>query len=145
MKLHEKILADLITAMKEQDAEKRGVLRLLKASLSNFAIEEGLDELDDDTTLKVIAKEAKKRKDSIEQFMAGGRDDLAEKERVELSILEKYLPEMLSVDDIEKVAKEVLDGIDTPKFGAVMGIVMSKLQGKADGNDVKKVIQKLLD
>jgi len=137
-------------AMKAKDQTKLSVIRGLLSEFTNELVNQGKklqEELDDESALKVIVKEAKKRKDSIEQFEKGGRDDLAEQEKAELAILEKYLPEMMSVEEIEKVVekkKEELGISDKTGMGKLMGSVMSELKEKADGNDVKAAVEKAL-
>nr|NIT71453.1 GatB/YqeY domain-containing protein [candidate division KSB1 bacterium]NIX71133.1 GatB/YqeY domain-containing protein [candidate division KSB1 bacterium] len=96
----------------------------------------------DEGAITVIKRLAKQRKDSIEQFEGAGRNELAEKEKAELAILEGYLPEMMGKDEIEKVARVKKDelGVDDKlKMGMLMGAVMKELKGKADGGDVKAV------
>jgi uncharacterized protein len=145
-KLLEKINQDLKQAMIGKAAETLSVLRLLLAALHNKEItmrKGGEVELNDEQVIETIASELKKRKDSIEAYTAGGRQDLADKEKSEMKILEKYLPEQMSDEELEKVVLDVMaSGADN--FGKVMGQVMAKVKGKADGNRVSEVVKKIL-
>lgn len=148
MSLHQTILADMNAAMKSRDAETLGVLRMLKAAFLNVekSSAEASAELDDAAVLGVLQKEAKKRKESAAAFTAGGRDDLAAQENLELAIIEKYLPAEMTDDALLVIVNEVLgDGpADMSQFGALMGQVMQKVAGGADGNRVRAVLQKRL-
>ena len=151
MSLHSDIKKQLPDAMKARDEVKLLVIRGLLAAFTNETITKKRmpdEELSDEEALSVISRSAKQRKDSIEQFEKGGRKDLAEKEVAELEILNTYLPEMMSSEDIMKIAKQKRDelGINDPtKKGLLMGSLMKDLKGKADGNDVKKVVDSLFE
>ncbi len=135
--------------MKAKETVLLNVLRGILAAFTNELTATGKtprDTIDDDTALTVIKRLAKQRKDSIEQFEKGDRQDLADKEREELTHLEKFLPEMMSREDIQKVAeakKAELNIEDKAKMGMLMGAVMKELKGKADGGDVKEVVEDL--
>jgi uncharacterized protein YqeY len=104
------------------------------------------DEVSDDMAMAILKRLAKQRKDSIEQFTKGGRPELAEKEAAELVILEAYLPQMASREEIEKVArakKEELGVADASGAGKLMGAIIKEFAGRADGGDVKAVVQAL--
>jgi hypothetical protein len=145
-KLLEQINNDLKAAMKSRDAETLSVLRMLIAAARNKEItlrKDGEAELNDEQVVEVAASEIKKRKDSAEAYIVGGRQELADKESAEIKILEKYLPEQMSDEELEKVVKEVVDsGADN--FGKVMGQVMARVKGKADGVKVGEMVKKLL-
>ncbi|MBL1434482.1 GatB/YqeY domain-containing protein [Candidatus Wolfebacteria bacterium] len=149
MTIHETLKKEIPDAMRAKDAVKLRTLRALITSFTNelITLKEKPDGfLTDDKALVVIKRNANQRKDSIEQFERGDRPDLARHEREELTILETYLPEMMSKEDILKVAKakkEELKVTDKAKMGALMGAVMKELNGKADGNDVKEVLNSL--
>tara|TARA_B100000508_G_scaffold60333_1_gene47072 strand:- start:119876 stop:120331 length:456 start_codon:yes stop_codon:yes gene_type:complete len=149
MTIHETLKKELPDAMKAKDEVKLRTLRALLTSFTNelVSLKEKPDGiLSDEKALAVITRASKQRKDSIEQFERGNRPDLAKHEREELTILEAYLPEMMSKEEIEKVAKakkEQLQIDDKAKAGMLMGAVMQDLKGKADGNDVKEVIDSL--
>ena len=149
MSLKETIKKDFVEAFRNKDLEKKAVLGMINSEIKNAEIdlkarEEGLN---DDQVLDVLKRGVKQRKDAIEKYKAGGRDELAEKEQKELDILKEYLPEELSVEKVQEVAEEVVKEIgaqDMSQMGAVMGAVMKKLQGQADGNLVREIVTKLL-
>ncbi len=145
-KLLEQINQDLKQAMLNKEAELTSVLRMLISAIRNKEItlrKDGKAELSDEQVLEVISSEVKKRRDSIEAYISGGRQELADKENAEIKILEKYLPEQMSDEELEKVVKEVIAGGDE-NFGKVMGQVMAKVKGKADGGKVGEIVKKLL-
>jgi uncharacterized protein len=149
MSLHRDIRSQMQKAMKDKEEVRLSVLRGLVSAFTNELISKKKkpnEELSDDETLLVIQRGAKQRKDSIEQFRKGNREDLAEKEEAELKILEEYLPQMMSREEIEKIAKtkkEELGINDKSKIGVLMGSVMKELKNKADGKIVKSVIEGL--
>ena len=146
MSIHQKIKDEVKEAMKAQDAERLNVLRGLLSAFTNEAVSKKMapdTELSDDDALAVITRAVKQRKDSIEQFEKGGRPELAEAEKAELSILETYLPEQMSREKVvEFVQAKVREsgGVDAAKKGQFMGLIMKELKGKADGALVKEVI-----
>jgi len=149
MSLHEKIKTEMVGALKNKDAVKLSVLRGLIAAFTNEAIAQKKmpqEILDDDIVINAIKRAGKQRKDSIEQFKKGGREDLASSEEAELKIIEEYLPKMMGVEEIKKVAetKKAELGIDDKaKIGILVGAVMKEMKGQADGGNVKKVIEDL--
>lgn len=149
MALQQQIKTDMVTAMKAREALKVEVLRGLMAACTNELValkKLPTEELLDENVLNVIRREVKKRKDSIEQFTKGNRPELAQKEDAERVILEVYLPAMMSQDDIRKIAeakKAELGLTDKKEAGKFMGLLMKDLAGKADGTDVKVVIDSL--
>jgi uncharacterized protein YqeY len=147
MSLKNKILDDLKSAMKAKEADKLTVLRSLKAKLLEKEISErkgGEASLNDEQVVEVLMKAAKQRKESIDQFEDGGRDDLVKKEKFELKIIENYLPEMMDEDEIRE---EVLAQIDKmgatgmSDMGNVMGALMGRLKGKAEGATISKIVK----
>ena len=148
--LHQQIKDQIKEAMLARDSVRLNTLRGLLAAFTNEAVAKKRkpDEmLSDEEALDVIRRAVKQRKDSVEQFTAGGRTDLAEAEQIELAILEVYLPQMMSRDEIRTVAeqkKTELGVTDKSKMGMFMGAVMKELKGKADGEDVKAVVEELL-
>lgn len=150
MALKDQIMADLKEAMKQKQQERLRVLRSLKAKLLEKEISErkgGEGELNDEQVVEVLMKAAKQRKESIEQFEEGDREDLAENEREELAIIESYLPEMLSEDEIREVARKKIDDMgaeDMSDMGRVMGAMMQELKGQAEGSKVSKVVKEEL-
>lgn len=144
--LKENITQDIKKAMQEKNALLLSVLRGVIAVVKNREIEKK-KELDEDEIIQVISSEAKKRKDSIEQFEKGGRQDLVEKEKQELEILQKYLPEQMSENDIRKeveLAIKESEAVGPSDTGKVMSILMPKLKGKVDGGLVSKIVGELL-
>ena len=136
-------------AMRAKDAVKLTVLRGISAAFTNELVAKGQKpdgELSDEDAMTVIAREAKKRKDSIEQFTAAGRPELAENEQAELAIIETYLPTQMTRDEIEavvKAKKEELGITDPAQKGQFVGAVMKDLKGKADGKIVQEVVNGL--
>lgn len=136
--------------MKAKDAVRLSVLRGLLAACTNELVatmRKPTEELTDEQVLSVIARGAKQRKDSIEQFKAGGRSDLAEKEAAELRVLESLLPPQMSREEIEKAVKEKMAALgvaDKSGAGKLIGALMKDLKGKADGGEVKAVVEALL-
>jgi len=140
-----RINEDLKTAMREKDAEKLSTLRMILADLKNKMIEiKERESLADDKVLEVLKSAIKKRKDSIELYEKGDRQDLADKEKEEIEIIDKYLPEQMSDEEIEKIVKEIVDSSSDKNFGKIMGQVMSKTKGQADGNKVSEIVKKVL-
>lgn len=136
-------------AMKNKDMARLTVLRGLSSAFMNEAVNltrgpQG--ELTDEEVIAVITREAKRRKDSINQYTEGGREDLAADEKAELAILEEFLPVMMSQDEIRPIAeaKKAELGIDDKsKLGMLTGAIMKDLKGKANGDDVKAVVESL--
>lgn len=151
MSLQNTIKDQIKEAMKAKDQVKLSVVKGLVAGFTNELVNlkrTPQDELSDDEVLNVIRRAVKQRKDSIDQFTKGGRADLAESEQAELSILETYLPQMMSREDVVKIAEakiaEMGGGIDKSKAGMFMGTLMKDLKGKADGDVVKSVVDELI-
>lgn len=152
MNLFEKINDDFKQILKSGDSLRISVLRMLSAAIHNREIEKRTklakenkppEPLTDDEVLEVVASEAKKRREAIEGFEKGGRQELAEKERKELEILQGYLPEQLSREAIAKAVEEAIGstGASGAKdIGKVMGYLSSKLKGKADMTRVSKLV-----
>ena len=149
MTLLERVDADLKDAMRAKNATKLGVLRMLKAALKNAAIEKSGAEaaLDDAETIQVIRKQTKQRQDSIESFEKGGRAELAAKEKEELSILNSYLPQAMSADELTKIVRETITEVGATskaQMGAVMKALQAKVAGRADGKTLSGEVQKQL-
>ena len=147
MNLKEQILADVTVAMKAKDAARTSTLRMLKAAIVNRQIEKG-GELDDEELMKLLRSQVKQRRDSVEQYEKGGRQDLADKERAEIAVIEGYLPQAASQDEIDKaVAAAIAEtgAASVKEMGAVMKAVMPLLAGKnADGRAVSETVKKKL-
>ena len=132
--------------MKAKDGTKVSVLRFLMAAIKNREIELK-DSLDDEQVLQEIVSSAKKRRESIEAFRDAGREDLAVKVEAELAILEEYLPEQLSAEEVRKVVQEAIlsVGASSPAdMGKIMKEVMPKVRGKADGKMVNQIVKESL-
>lgn len=136
-------------AMMDKDANKLNVIRGLITAFTNELVATNRtpqSELTDEEALAVIRRAVKQRKDAIEQFSAGGRPELAESEKAELGVLEAYLPQMMSKEEIRTLAeakKAELAITDRSKAGILTGALMKDLKGKADGSDVKEVVDGL--
>ena len=146
MSLQQQLAADLKDAMRERDERKRDTLRLTLAALHNAEIKSG-DELDAAATLVVLAREARQRRESVEEFRKAGRQEMVEKEEAELRILSAYLPEAVSRDDVVEAARQVIEetGAESGKdIGKVMPVLMQQLRGRADGRVVNEVVRELL-
>jgi uncharacterized protein YqeY len=146
MSIFEQIDKDTIKALKGGDKERLTVLRGLKSDLKYRKIEVGKD-LVEEQEIEVLASAAKKRRDSIEQFHAGGREDLVKSETFELEVISLYLPKQLSEDELRQLAAAAIAeiGADSPKqMGAIMKVLMPQIKGRADGKLVNKLIAELL-
>jgi uncharacterized protein YqeY len=144
MSLTKQIVADLTTAMKAQDANRTSTLRMVKAAMMNRQIEKG-SELDDDDMQKLLRSLVKQRRDSIEQYEKAGRQELVDKEKAEIEVIETYLPQAASQDEIEQaVAAAIADtGASSMKdMGKVMKAAQAALAGKnADGRVVSDLVK----
>lgn len=146
MSLLQQLKTDMIAAMKNRDKETLGVVRMLKASVQNAQIEAGHD-LTPDEEVAVMSREYKQRKESLAEFEKAGRQDLVDKTNNELKVVEKYMPKQLSAADVEKIVKETVQQINADSmkdFGKVMGAVMPKVKGQADGKVVNQTVKKIL-
>ncbi|GMR05759.1 MAG: CBU_1594 family Dot/Icm type IV secretion system effector [Gammaproteobacteria bacterium] len=139
----ERIASDAIQAMRDKDVVRKDTLRMLRAAIQRREVDERT-ELDEAQVLAVIEKQVKQARDSISQFIEGGRQDLADKEQNELDVLIGYLPEQMSVEEIHQHIKSVIEqtGASSMKdMGMVMGALKPLLQGKADMAAVSKIIK----
>lgn len=144
--MRDKIQADLNQALKKKEELVASTLRLLLAEIHNQEIEKQA-ELTEEDFIGVLQREIKKRKEAIEAFQKGKRDDLVKKEKAELAILNKYLPQQLSPKELETTIKDVIretGAVGEKDFGKVMGAVMAKVKGKADGKVVSETVKKIL-
>ena len=149
MTLQERIDSDLKDAMRARDTARLGVLRMLKSALKYSAIEKSGAEaqLEDAETVQVIRKQVKQRQDSIEQFEKGGRPELAAKEKEELDLLNAYLPQSLTAEELENVVRETiteLGATSKAQMGAVMKALQGKIAGRADGKTLSQEVQRQL-
>ncbi|MEI6490145.1 MAG: GatB/YqeY domain-containing protein [bacterium] len=146
MSLHEEIKGQIKEAMMAKDAVRLTTLRGLVSAFTNELVatqRKPQDFLTDEEVLAVIKRNVKQRKDSIQQFTDGGRADLAVSEQAELSILEKFLPQMMSRDEIKRLVEAKKAELGEVNQGLLMKAIMTDLKGKADGADVKAVVDGL--
>lgn len=145
MSLRDNINKDLTDALKTGRGFELEVLRGVNAALHNKVIEkrgQGEDEeLSGEEVLEILKREVKKRKEAIELYKQGNRPELAEKEQREVDVIQKYLPEQLGQEAIEKAVDEVLAEVDKKDFGTVMRAVMAKLKGQVDGKEVAEAVK----
>lgn len=150
MDLHTQIKEELKSALKAHDAVKLRTVRSMLTAFMNELVATGHTPqtmLDDAGVLTVIKRLAKQRKDSIQQFEAGNRADLAVVEKEELVVLESYLPQMMTQDEIRPIVEAKIAELgvtDKSKMGVLIGTLMKDLNGKADGSDVKAVVEEVL-
>ena len=146
MDLKQQLRDDVATAMRAGDAERRDTLRLLLAAIQQEEIDRQV-ELDDSGVEVVLAKQAKQRRESIEDAEKAGRFDLVAQEEAELAIIEPYLPQLMTEDEIRPVAADVISELGASGVqdtGRVMGRLMPELKGQADGRLVSQVVRELL-
>ncbi len=146
MALREQLQDDLKAAMRSGDNERRDVLRQLLAAIKQVEVDSQTT-LDEAGLLGVLQKQAKQRQETIADSERAGRDDLIAQERAELEIIQNYLPQMMSREDVEQLAREAIatTGVDNMKgMGQVMSVLMPQLQGRADGRMVSEVVRSLL-
>lgn len=146
MTLIERLEDELTTAMKERDAARRDALRLILSSLRS-AEKELQRPLHEDEELQVLQRERKRRIESIEAFQSAGRDEQAAKERAELDVLEEFMPEPLSEEDIEEIIDDVISEVGATSIrdlGRVMAGVMHQVSGRADGSVVSQLVKEKL-
>jgi uncharacterized protein YqeY len=146
--LKEQLMADLKEAMKAKDDIRKNTISFARAAVKQYEVD-NREELDDEGIIKILAKQVKMRKDALADFEKAGRTDLADGYKAEIEILEKYLPEQMSKEEILAIVqatKEELGLEGTEKeMGKFMGAVMKKVAGQADGNAVREVIQEFLN
>ena len=144
MSLSQQIVSDLTASMKAQDAARTSTLRMVKAAMMNRQIEKG-SELDDEEMMKLLRSLLKQRRDSVEQYTKAGRQDLADKENAEITVIETYLPKAASTEEIEQaVATAIAETSSTSMkdMGKVMKAAQAKLAGKnADGKLVSEIVK----
>ena len=145
--LKEKLLEDLKSCMKEKNVVRKNVIQMVRAAILQVEKDKHI-ELNDDQIIDVIAKESKKRKDSLEDYEKSGREDLINEIKEEIEILAEYLPKQLSVEEIEEIVKEVIkdEGATSMKdMGKVMKAAKEKIGAASDGKTINEVVKKLLN
>ncbi|MBC8491997.1 MAG: GatB/YqeY domain-containing protein [Candidatus Marinimicrobia bacterium] len=146
MGLKERLQKDMIEAMKTRNDVKVGVIRLVRGMIRKLEIDRKKDFTDDDI-IGVLSNAAKQRREAIKAYTEGGRDDLVKDEKAELAVIENYLPEALSTDELENIIVEIIaeTGAATMKdIGKVMPIVMQKVKGRANGSEVQAIVRSKL-
>ena len=147
--LKDKIIGDLKEAMLAKDETKLSVVRMLKSALQYYEINKGGAgyTATDEDVIEVVGREIKKRRESIELYEKGGRPELAEKEKQEMEVLQTYLPEQLSEDEVRKLVDEAISqtsAAEMKDMGKVMGVLMPKVKGKADNSFVSTLVREKL-
>ena len=148
MALKQQIQQDMIAAMKAKEETKVSALRMLKAAILKFETSGDRKEASDSDILAIIGKEAKQRKDASEGFKSGGRMDKAAQEEEEMAVLLTYLPAQMSEEELKKVIQETIAEVGATSkadMGKVMGALMPKVKGKADGGMVNKLVGSFLN
>jgi uncharacterized protein YqeY len=146
MSLKDQLRKDMFQATKDGDTSRSDILKMAIATIKNEQIAKE-EELDDATVIKILRKEAKKIEDSITQFTQMQRSDLVEKEKSQLDVINAYLPALMDISKVEETVKTVIEKTaakDIRDMGKVMGMAMKELDGQADGNTVREIVQKLL-
>ena len=147
MSLQQRVNDELKSSMLARQAVRTGTLRMLKAALGYAQIEKKTETLSDADVMVFIQREAKKRRDSIEEFEKAGRTELAANEKAELEVLIEYLPKALSAEELENLIREVITEVGATSkkdMGAVMKAAQSKVDGRADGKSVSALVSRLL-
>jgi len=147
MTLLERLQGEIHAAMHARDADRLGTLRLLKSAIGYAQIERKNDHLPDADVVAIIQKEVKKRRDAIEQYQAGGRPELAEREAKEILVLESFLPQPFSAPELEQLTRAVIQelGASSKKdMGAVMKAIQARAAGRADGKTISSLVGQLL-
>jgi uncharacterized protein len=142
----QQILDDFTKAFKEKDEIKKRTLTSIKSEILVFEKQKSGNEVDDNKLIEILKSIAKKRREAIEAFEQGGREELAQVEKEELEIIESYLPEQMSEDKVKEIISKVVadNSFTKADFGKAMGMAMGQLKGKADGNVVGKVLKEIL-
>jgi len=148
MSLLQELNEDMKQAMRARDKEKLNVIRMVKASLQNEAIQLGVDELSQEDELTILARELKQRNESLQEFKAAEREDLCTALQQEIDILQKYMPKQLSEAELNDIVIATIAEVDATSkkdFGKVMGSIMPKVKGKADGKHVQQLVHQHLN
>lgn len=144
--LKEKLLQDLKNSMKEKNEIRKNAVQMVRAAILQVEKDNGIT-LEDDKITEIIAKEVKKRKDSLEDYKKGGRQDIVSQVEQEISILSEYLPEQLSKEEIQKIVSKIIEEVgatSTKDMGKVMKASKEKIGASADGKTINEVVKELL-
>ncbi len=147
MSLQQRVNDELKSSMLARQALRTGTLRMLKAALGYAQIEKKTETLSDADVMTLIQREAKKRRDSIDEFEKAGRTEMAANEKAELEVLSEYLPKALSAEELESLIREIITEVGATSkkdMGAVMKAAQSKVDGRADGKSVSALVSRLL-
>ncbi|MEY4325033.1 MAG: hypothetical protein RIS24_1204 [Verrucomicrobiota bacterium] len=147
MSLQQRVNDELKSSMLARQAVRTGTLRMLKAALGYAQIEKKTETLSDSDVMALIQREAKKRRDSIEEFEKGGRAEMAANEKAELEVLTEFLPKALSAEELESLVQAVIAEVGATSkkdMGAVMKAAQAKVDGRADGKSVSALVSRLL-
>lgn len=147
MTLKEQIIQNLTEAMKAREELRLSTLRMLKADIMKYEVSGKDMEATDEVVVDLVKRGIKQRKEAAEGFHKGGNEEAAQKELAEIKILEAYMPEQMGEEEVKKIVQEVIDQVKPAgpqDFGKVMGAVMGKLKGQADGGMVNKVVKELM-
>ncbi len=147
MSLKETLMDDLKSAMKEKNVPKKNAVQMARASILQFE-KDNKTTLDDEGVVEIIAKEVKKRKDVLPDYIKSGREDLINEINIEIETLMKYLPEQLSDEEIEDIVKSTISEVSASSMkdmGKVMAALMPKVKGRADGKKVNEAVKKFLN
>ncbi|NOU95465.1 GatB/YqeY domain-containing protein [Paenibacillus sp. LMG 31456] len=146
MSLSERLNEDMKLAMKSQAKFKLSVIRMVRAAIKNIEIDQRKS-LDDQEVLDVLSREIKQRRDSLQEFEKAGREDLAETVKAEIDILIEYLPQQLTEEEVKAIVQQTIQEVGASSkadMGKVMGALMPKVKGRADGKIVNQAVQQLL-
>lgn len=146
MSLKAQLMEDLKTSMKNKDTLRKNTITMVRAGIKQIEVDERV-ELDDDGVIKILNKQLKEKRNSIEEFKKGNRQDLVDQANAEIDILLEYLPKQLTEEELTEIVKDVLEKgnyTSMKDMGNIMKDTMPKVQGKADGNMVNKVVKNLL-
>lgn len=146
MPIKDKLMEDLKYSMKNKDTVRKNTVTMVRAAIKQEEIDEKI-ELTDEDILDIISKQVKQRKDAIEEFAKGGREDLVELTKKEIDVLMEYLPKQLTEEEIEPIVKETIEKVKAESMkdmGKVMNAVLPKVKGRADGSVVNKIVRKHL-
>lgn len=147
MALKEKLMEDLKASMRDKDTIRKNTITMIRAAIKQKEVDERI-ELDDEGILEIISKQLKEKKNAVEEFAKGQRQDLVEQTEKEMEILLQYLPKQLTEDEIKEIVIETVKEVNASSMkdiGLVMKSVMPKVKGKADGNTVNKIVRQILE
>mgnify|MGYP000888642153 CR=1 FL=1 len=147
MSLKKELMEDLKTSMKNKDSIRKNTITMVRAAIKQIEVDEKV-ELQDEEILEIISKQLKERKNAIEDFKKGERQDLVELTEKEMEILLEYLPKQLTEAEVEEIVRETIEEVQAHSMkdiGIIMKSVMPKVKGRSDGNTVNKIARKILE